>query len=717
MRVRLDWHSDATPKAGERAVNTETEWLRVALGNDSILVQGELLCRWAERFCTWRGIPCEEAISPTKRLQEVLKLNTEEARLIVERLGDNLPEPLTAVVLLSALAPQPTLWKESPSKKHAAAWLLWLSEQKDDPVLAPLIRVASREWQKTASAEIRCYYEATCADEARTLLFEWLGIQPSQRVCEPFPIQPPEQWLQEVSDAWRRQLVETNGDAWRSLWNRPLHPSARRKLANILGDFFINRPDKLMAEVLETIGTHLSADVHARLRGMIAPEIPSEPPEEPNALLDWFAREYLPYREWQHLTENTNAQQEVNRLARLFAERLLSYYPQAIVRTDEHLAFVQVNRLVSSPKSKDVVTLVVILDGMAHWDARELKKCLQETLPDLQLVDSRLVFTALPTITEFCKNALFTASPPKYALGGEVTAVGVVIPDRANPAEMLREAPHGSLFFWRVAEPDKTYHERNRDEMLFESIKAELLGVARKLKRVISELPEDYPLQLVITSDHGRLMGRAVRQLISPFGWQAHERAAYLTEGEGRCYEAHGYFVENGLVYLSPVSFGLPCDTVCVLSDEAFLDASGKGGTVAYPHGGLYPEEVIVDWWVYVRQPQPVEIRAILRGKGRPRKPATIELEIHNLSSVALTLVGLQERAGRLSIAMPQMRLNAYSTEKIQVQIDAFPDSPHMLQIDALFRTPSGDLHQSPVEVHLETEAMYQTEPILEDLL
>lgn len=717
MRVRLDRVGDAVPSPEEQLASTQVEWLRAAQGDTAILVRGESLCDWAERFCAWRGIPCEEASSPTKRLQEALQVDREWARAVIAQIGAALPEPLTATTLLATLAPHPTLWREPPSLQHAARWLLWLSQQEEHSQLAPLFERASRDWQELAPASVRGYYEAACPKAARTLLAEWLGIASSQRAFEPFPITPPDDWLQKAKELWKQQLVETNGDAWRSLWNRPLHPSVRLCLARTLSDFFVSRPDKLTAATLETMQSHLDADVYRRLRSLIAPEIPDAPPAEPDALIDWFANQYLPYREWQHFTDNQDARQEVNRLARLFAERLLEYYPQAILRSDAHLAFVQVARLTSNSDNRDSITLVVILDGMAHWDARELKQTIRKELPELHLTDSRLVFAALPTLTEFCKNALLTASPPRHALNGEAAAVGVIIPDQENPAEVMREAACGSLFFWRVAEPDQTYHKRNQDKLLSESVRAELDAVAQKLKRVLSELPDDYPLRLVITSDHGRLMGRAARQLTPPAGWQARERAAYSSEGEGRRYESHGYAIEGDLVYLSPVAFGLPCDVACVLSDVAFLDSAGKGGTVAYPHGGLYPEEVIIDWLVYARQPQPVQVQVTLRGKGRARQPAALTIEVRNLSPIALTLVGLQEQTGHVSIAAPHTRLPAYSTTSLEVHVDAFPDTTRSLQLYALFRTPDEALHQVPVETQLEVETMYQTEPILEDLL
>lgn len=717
MRIRLDWHGDVVPENGERVIDTETEWLRAALGNDPLLVRGERLCSWAERFCACRGISCEVAISPTKRLKEVFSLSMEEARRIVESLDYSLPEPLTAVGLLERLAPHPTLWTKNPSEEHAALWLLWLYENNNNSPFASLIRLVSREWQEAAPPQIRLYYGANCAEDAKTLLYEWLGIHPSQRQHKPFPVEPPEQLLQEADTAWRSQLVETNGEAWQSLWNRCLHPSVRRKLADTLGDFFANRHDILTAEVLEAIKAYLSGDMYARLHRLIPRELPSEPPEEPEALLDWFDTQYLPYREWQHFTNDENARQQVNKLARLFAERVLNCYPNAILRKDGPLAFMQVNRFADSVRRGNAVALVVILDGMTHNDARELRKFIKETVPDLHLVDSRLVFNVLPTITKFCKEALLTASPPKHALQKEVTSIGTIIPDQNDPAEYLHTAPPGSLFFWRVAEPDETYHKRNRDRMLSDSVRAALWEVAQKLQSVIRNLPKDRPLRLVITSDHGRLMGCSKRQIPPPSGWDVHERAAYLTKDGGRRYEAHGYAIEGDLVYLSPESFGLPYDAVCVLSDESFLDASGKGGTVAYPHGGLYPEEVIVDWLEYDLQPQPVAIKAILRGKGRPRRPASVELEITNRSSIPLHFVGLEEKTERLSMKTPQRTLQPYSQETIPVQIDAFPNLPRELQIDAIVRDQNEELHREPVENQLDAESMYQTEPILEDLL
>src|SRR5690606_6343111 len=126
----------------------------------------------------------------------------------------------------------------------------------------------------------------------------------------------------------------------------------------------------------------------------------------------------------------------------------------------------------------------------------------------------------------------------------------------------------GDLVLWRVEEPDSTYHRRNSSDSLLREVQGKLDTIARNLYTIVEQVPDHILLQLVVTTDHGRLLARSERTTSVPPGMESHGRAAW-----GRSpisFNGHSHVIEDDVAYLEAYSFGLDHDVAIVLDESAF---------------------------------------------------------------------------------------------------------------------------------------------------
>lgn len=73
-------------------------------------------------------------------------------------------------------------------------------------------------------------------------------------------------------------------------------------------------------------------------------------------------------------------------------------------------------------------------------------------------------------------------------------------------------------------EPDSTYHKRNSYASLKNDIDARLQAITKNIGELVNAIDASLPLRIVITSDHGRLLGTTARNFAVPAAMQAHGR-------------------------------------------------------------------------------------------------------------------------------------------------------------------------------------------------
>lgn len=725
-RILLDRDGDARIPEGYLLVDSEVEFLKQATEPVSLLIRGQTLCDWAERFYKSRRLDYRFVLSPTKELMNLCPdLTLEQAQHILQKLGDSffaLERPLTTKSLLQALYPM-DLWERPPSAQHAAEWLLWLDEQKPEQEVLPLLKAMGQQWKNSAPDEIKIFYGVHCADEARKLLEPWLGIHECSIQLPEFPvhIDIPDRWLENARQAWKPVLIQSRGGYISDLLKSLRIYSLKRVAVDLAKAYFHEHPKHLTKDILNDLRVHLNLQEQQVFFKMLPPQEPAAIPESPGEVLSWFEHQYLPYRTWQTASGGRDDRERVHSAATQFAKWYLRFCPGALLGSEQsYLTFRKSAYLKADTK---YVTLVVVPDGMPVWDSEELLKSVLRKTRRLSVLSRSFAFAPVPTITHFCKEALFKGVPPKQALSGDNSSkpIGIIVPEKNSPVDILKQATAGGVYIWRVLEPDKTYHERNLDEMLHSNVKAEIEGIAEKIADIVSNTPPHVQLRVVITTDHGRLMApRSDRCIPVPDGMEAHGRAAY-GNGIQRSFPAEGYIKEGEVVYLSPDLFGVPEQVAVVLSENTFRTQDGRGGTEAYPHGGLYPEEVVVPWIVLARDSAEPEIKIKVRGQARARQPGKINVKITNLSEYQLLLQSvtlLSKLGGKQIIDDIEFLVKASSEEDIDLSLTSWfsAEEASSIQVVAKLKNPIGEVFDCKAEADIQVDTMYRRENILGDL-
>lgn len=722
-RILLDRDGDAPIPEGYLLVASEVQFLRQATEPIALFIRGQTLCDWAERFYKSRKLAYRFVLSPTKELMNLCPdLTLEQAQAILHKLGDSfltLERPLTVESLLQVFYPM-DLWERQPSAQHAAEWLLWLDEQKPEQEVQPLLKVMGKHWTNSAPDEIKVFYGVHCADEACMLLEEWLGLKACCNLLPAFTVDIPVRWLEKARKVWEPMLIQSKGGYISDLLRSLSIYSLKRVAVELAKAYFHRHPRNLTKDILNDLKVHLNLQEQQAFLKMLPPQEPVAVPASPGEVLSWFEHHYLPYRMWQTASGGKEDSERAGRAATQFAKWFLRFYPCALLGSEQsYLTFWKSACLKADTK---YVTLVVVADGMPVWDSDELLQGVLQRTRRLSVMSRSLAFAPVPTITRFCKEALFKGVPPKQALSGDDSSkpIGIIVPERNSPVEILQQAEAGGVYIWRVLEPDKTYHERNLDQMLRSNVKAEIDGIAEKIADIVNRTPPHLRLRIVITTDHGRLMERSDRCIPVPDGMAAHGRAAYGT-GIQRSFPADGYIEEEEVVYLSPDMFGLPEQVVVVLSGNTFRTQDGKSGTEAYPHGGLYPEEIVVPWIVLARDASKPEVKIKVRGQARARQPGKINVKITNLSEYQLLLesVTLRFKPDReQTVDGIDFLIEASFEQDIELPLASWfsQEEASSVRVVAKLKNQIGESFDCEAETDIQVDTMYHRENILGDL-
>jgi len=630
-RILLDPEGDLPAPQGVQVVESEVDFLRHAVSGQPLLIRGTRLCQWAQDFYALRGVTTQIIESPRSVLRRAFSLSAEQARELAEKIGRQhlASGELSTVSVLNACFPADyALWQGNPSPQHAARWLLWLLEHTPSEAEAVILKKFASEAEMQASeSPIRELYRATDAEQAEKLLLRWLGAEKgAAHAWGEFPLELPGRWLNAVKEGWIKRLIATKGAFFAEMQSFPLSLALRQQLARQTAEYYCQNSHHLTRAALRQLQPYLDPSVLAALEEHLPPPIPAPLPQDETAVLEWFEREYLPYRRWQVQFGDITAHRTAIEHAQAFARWLLERYPRWLL-DGEHLAFQKSARLTDS----NALTLCVILDGLPAWDAEWLAQELSARAPRLTLLQKTYCFAALPTVTEFAKEALIKGVPPFHA--PQTAALGKILPDNLSPKNHLQQAVAGQVWFWRVEQPDKAYHFEN-EEKRERQIRAELQSILREIEELAQTIPANIPLNILVTSDHGRLLNpRAPRQLVVEAGMQAHGRAAWGSFQ--RPFPETGFDIDekNDWVELYGERFGVAHNLRLAWGEASF---SPVNGTEAYPHGGLFPEEVIVPWFVFQRDAQPASIEITLSGAGEAEMSGKVSVSILNQSPLAL---------------------------------------------------------------------------------
>lgn len=709
-------------------VRSDTDFLQRATGPEDLLVQTEFLCAWAERFARARGIPCEEHQSHVDMLRaSFASIGLDAAKALEAALGSSIERmalPIRARDVLQTLAPM-SLWNDNPSLEHAARWLVWLAGDERPSFWMPILTDIANEWSSQSPPEYAQPYAVLSRHEAKGMLARWIGALENWEgtVWGEFPFTVPVDVESEILSDWRNRIVQSEGVVFASILGSSAPVRLKRKAAQIAVEYYQANLARLTTERVKQLAPFLDLQAQAELQRLL-------PPSPPGPLdgmsyrhvLAWYSNSYLPYRVWQSRFGDEQAHAISLHSATEFARWYLEAYGRAIAGGEmwEALSFARSASMKESPST--CVSLLVVLDGLHVADAYTLRQHMDTTSTRLSLVADDLAFAPLPTVTAFCKPALLHGVPPYRAIGAltqSIQPLGLVLSDGADPAAALASAKPGDVIVWRLEQPDATYHWHNSSASLDVMVDQELSGVAKRVAKAINAAPPDLDVQVVFTSDHGRLLGRSYRNLEVPRDLQSHGRAAWGSFTKE--FPESGFTIEQSCVYLSAERFGLPSNVVVALDESAFRMNDDKGGSELYAHGGLYPEEVIVPWLLYERDTEIPTPFVRLYGAGQSGREGTAKLEVRNPARFPITLESLEivfsgGRSDRLAVSLTIGSLN---TTRDSVGVSQWPTKGELpgCAATAHFRLASGRSFNCDVTVELAAQELYsRDDDILKDL-
>lgn len=717
IEVLLDRHGDLPVPPGYQVIASEVEFLRYATDDLPLLIRGENLCAWAETFYALRGRPCRHQESLSAVLQHTFPaLSEAQSGQLAQEIGlaSVSVDQISAVFVLNKCYPTDfSLWQGHPSLSHAASWLLWMYSHSPNEAERIILQSLALSFEmKARSTSVERAYQVMNKDQAKTSIYIWLGLLDGgqEKVSVEFPLTLPDPLLNEIKFAWNLLLVETQGLYFEQMLKFPLSIFLRQELAYLAAQYYLTNNEHLTREMLQRLQPYLlSQEITALEKHLAIPE-PDALPEQESQVLHWFQFQYLPYRRWQARYGKDEARARVRHHAHVFAKWYLENYPRWVLQS-KWISFQQTAQL---RNNTNAVTFCVILDGLPAWDAEDFARTVSGKIERLQLRQKDYCFTSLPTVTEFAKDALLKGVPPQLAPNYQ--ALGKILPDKASPSQGLKNAQPGELIFWRVSQPDEAYHFE-ADAKRERQVRAELDSIIQALSEVVETLPQSIPLQVIVTTDHGRLLNpKSSRRLPVPDGMQVHGRVAWGSFSHA--FDESGFIIDEdaGWIIVHGERFEMKPNLLIALGEDTFSSDNEKTRTDPYPHGGLFPEEAIIPWFVFERDAQQPNLQIKVSGKGEAESTGSLNISVNNASRImveclSITLSNNAQVKGSWQIA-------PLSQTEFNTQIAHWPTKADLPTVSLLFRQPNGVTFTIEIAAALEVNSLYDSknDSLLKDL-
>jgi hypothetical protein len=295
--------------------------------------------------------------------------------------------------------------------------------------------------------------------------------------------------------------------------------------------------------------------------------------------------------------------------------------------------------------------------------------------------------------------------------------------EKQDLATAMRDATDGAFLVWSNLEPDRTYHIRADKQAVLDQVAGALHTLADRIVKAAAAAPSHLRLRILLTTDHGRLLGRSTRRVDVPAGMAPHQRAAVgvvatpLLE-DGFLIDASGAFaVLNGRRY----AISDTDDCAVMLSGDCFLTSDGRTGNELFPHGGLFPEEVLIPWCEIDRDAEPPNVRCKAMGSAREARQGEVSLHFTNAGQVSVTLlcVEFQFRDRKKVQIIFNEELPRQRQSIVIGMINDWP-TPSDLRAAACvarLRLPVGDEIDVAVDLDLKSEGFQERQDILGDLI
>lgn len=713
--VYADEYSDSQLPVGVPTAETERDFLHAVLAGEDFVVRGRTLTRWAREYYAPRGIEVIPLLSPSRRLVDLCfgELSTADALTLFE-LGGGSPAFGSEFDLIDVAA---TIWPEdwwrTPSEAGlAAGWLCWIALTDLSKIPTPFLTHLAAVLAAQSGPAEKPAFRITDRERAFSHLYRWLGAGDSLGYTRPFPIALAPGVKSLLLEKLNHEAMASDGSIFFELLAAEADSALLRLAAKASARFFLANRGTLDSHLLGQMSPFLKIDQVKQLQEILpTPEL-TVAPEDPAEYGKWYVEEYLPRR----VRSGDSANPNLHSVARDFGERYLRAYAEA-VQGGPGTDLLSWRAAAKGARHPAYVTLMLVLDGLTYADMLELWGHLRDgTIGDrLEVLSSGVVFSPLPTITEIAKSCVVKGASPNAV--SEEPDLGSVLKHEDDVVRALSAASAGEVVIWSILEPDATYHAKVMANGAPANASGALYAVARRLREAAEKVPSQVQLRIIVTTDHGRLMQPSHRELAVPAGMRAHGRAAL----GGRLLKAP-FVVESDVAMLHRDSYGLAEDCAVALSEASFVNEGGGSGTETFPHGGVYPEEVLIPWWVIARDGRLEPLRLKVTGKGVVGKPGVLTLWFSNEGAVPLVATELRLTLGEgvETVHNLSVGVGAMSSESIPLPLAPWPSSAEAKNASGrlLTRMPDSALRLSTAEVLIEAEEMYgATDNPLEGLL
>lgn len=710
-RILLDEFGDAELPEGYVVIESEVDFLRTGLTDSKLLIRGVNLCAWAKRLYTGREMKYGHAISPIRTIQERYPaLSPADVKDLRERMKA-LPENWQVAEVMNAAWPA-DFWFEPPNRSHAARYLLWLTEGSVPNYIPELLRQVTEDWS-LRSGVYGSLYQATSSNTADELLGKWILANDGKFTEKfgAFPMPVPPSWKDRQLEYWRNEITLGYEVFIQDFlkFESPYEDKVRVAVESL--KYFQLNPQALTKELAGSFARYLSPNQRDALNQLIPVPMPSQIPDSADDVVSWVRKEYLPFRTQALRGKNNNAWERSISFGREFALWFLDKY-QALLAANDDFTYRRSKNLLTY---KDTVNLVVLLDGLNLMDGENLMAKLmeRENAHHLVLIEDGASFTMLPTVTEFTKKHILFGSMVYEQT--EDSPLGADSSDLRNPKQLVQTANPGDIIFWRLMEPDATYHSQSSSDDLDMKVDAALYGVAQRITNLVEHSDPQTKLRVIITTDHGRILGTSNKDLEFPEGFETHGRASWgVKEME---FGAKGYRVEGDIAYLSKGTFMLEHETAAVsIGQDAFK--YGRYKTEQSPHGGVFPEEVIVPWMVFEREVERPNFSVGIEGSGVAPKVGTATLTVLNTSEYVAILkyIRYEFSADNKGLVPLELPIEAKRLNKFNFNIEKWPsvEKKEAGKGVAVIELPNGErIEERFTTEKLESRSMSQRDNIL----
>ncbi|HOI91399.1 MAG TPA: hypothetical protein PLK28_12920 [Candidatus Rifleibacterium sp.] len=716
-QVILDSSGKNPLQEGFLLVSTVLELLEnIGYDDAKLHVRGSYLCDWYKKISLSRGWARPEFLdSPFEELLRLFPdMNEEQAKNVLSRIGSfcEKKRPLNLFLVARAIWPEDiNLWNEILRSDSFARWLLWRWEvgkvQKEEAiVLSKILEIWHPQlefWGITLDAKDHL--------NIPRMIFNWLAGKTNL---------PPNSWPirdleeldihEEICKIVQSEIAEQGYSFFYSL----LYVGADPYLISLAGERLsmklFNEPNNITQEILFKVSPHVSYETFSKLKTFLRPSQPEFLPGSIANLKEWFIDKYLPFRNWQ--VDDETHREICNTIGRRFGEWYLRAYSMACNGGEgsQMLGFQLTNALRKPSENK---VLLIILDGATFSDGLRIAHLIKKECPRLTLSSADIAFGPVPTVTQFAKMALKKGAAPGQFAVTECVGVDQSLDNNVKEVLSLNDF---SPVIWRFDEPDNTYHKQNDDlSVLDTEIDGRLKIIAKRIARVCEASQYGKKLKVIITSDHGRILGTVRRSEIVPDGMEAHGRCAWGGTHEIE-FDKDGIFINSDLAWLSPPAFGLEKTTAVLLSDKMFVTKNGRQNVGNHPHGGVFPEEVLIPWITMLLDQGKALIQAKLKGKGIAGHEGTFILVIKNPESYAITVNSAVFNKD-FEILFEKFIVNPMTSLEKIINVKVWPlnELRESLTASLVIEFADGHCESVPLPMELETQELYKRPDILSD--